>query len=901
MTDGIEFPEKDEPLREDVSWLGEMLGDILSEQGGDELFGRVERARAATRAWRGGDDGALVNLDELLRGLDPEAALETVRAFSTYFKLVNVAERVHRVRRRRDYQRAGEAQHGGPDDVLGRLVAAGVSAEEVGGVAETMTIETVFTAHPTEAVRKTMLTHEQAIARRLRDHIGLSEPTPEEEETLLGDLREIVTVGWQTEEHRAAKPTVADEVEHVLFYVLDGIYEIVPDFETGLRDALRRHLGLELARTAPILRCATWVGGDMDGNPLVGPDTVRATLKRQRELILERYVSELETLSRRLTQSRSRVTVSPSLEERLERYSALYPDVMARIPHTKVGMPYVVLLRLMAERIRRSAGEGTAEGYGSAAELVSDLEIARRSLEQNRGHDAGARLVERLCRRVRAFGFCLASLDLRQDSLVHRRVVGELMGEPGFGELDAAARTARLDRALDGRPQIPDDLSEETERTLELLRTVADMRRCHGEAAVGPHVISMARGPDDALALLEIARSAELVDDDGGVPLDVAPLFETVDDLENGPATMASLFRHPGYRDHLDRRGRRQMVMLGYSDSMKDSGIASARWALNRAQIELTALAREAGVALVLFHGRGGTVSRGGGKPRDAILAQPRDSLGDMLRFTEQGEIIHAKYGLREIGQRTLELLAGAVLEARTLPRDAVDDEALEVMEIVARESRAAYRGMVHEDPDFFAFYRDATPIDVIERLRIGSRPASRRGQRGIEDLRAIPWVFSWTQSRHVLTGWFGVGSGLEAAAKAAGVETLRRMARSWPFFGNLLSDVAMVLAKADMAIAGRYADLAGAGGARLQQVIETEFGRTVRHVCEVKEHAALLEDEPVLQRAIRLRNPYIDPMSLIQVDALARWREDGRSDPELERVLVSTVNGIARGLQNTG
>jgi phosphoenolpyruvate carboxylase len=428
------------------------------------------------------------------------------------------------------------------------------------------------------------------------------------------------------------------------------------------------------------------------------------------------------------------------------------------------------------------------------------------------------------------------------------------------------------------------------------------MKQRHGAQALGPYIISMAQGVDDLLALLLIARHAGL-ESAGRIDLDTAPLFETVDDLQHSGDTVRSMLADPVYRRHLEGRGNRQLVMLGYSDSSKISGIAASRWALYQVQEELAGLADDAGVELVFFHGRGGTVGRGGSKPRSAILADPCGALRGRLRLTEQGEIIHSKYGLRGLAERTLELLSGAVLETTALcsPRSRPDPDELKAMDLIASVGREDYQDLVHHHPEFHDYFRLATPIDVIERLEIGSRPPSRRGGRGVENLRAIPWVFSWTQNRHLLPAWYGVGRGLQAAAERFGPDTLARMATRWPFFTNLLADLAMVLAKADLEISARYAALAGPAGETVFPVIRDRWLETRHWVLHLRGEDELLDREPALQRSIRLRNPYVDPMSLLQVDLLERWRATDREDRELEAALFETVRGIAQGMQNTG
>ena len=910
MTEDIRFPDKDRPLRDDVHRLGTLLGRVLREQGGAALFDRVERARrAARRRRRGRDDTAGTTLDERLHGLAVDDASATVQAFSTWFELVNLAERVHRVRRARDYHLDEIPQPGSLEAVLRALIETGASTTDITGAIDDLVLEPVFTAHPTESVRPAILAHEQRIARDLLDRLSESNATPEERSARERSIHESVSIIWQTEEHRSTRPTVADEVEHVLFHLVEVLYDVVPDLEEEVERALATTLDIAPPPREPLLRCASWVGGDMDGNPSVGATTIRATPARQRRLLVERYRRDVLALAERLTQSRSRIGILPALDQRLERYRGLFPDVVATVPDNRLGMVYQLFAKLVAERLRQSADSYTEKSYSSAEKFITDLELIHASLTAHRGEFAGARDVARLLRRVRTFGFHLATLDVRQDALVHRRVVGDLLDVDDFADLDEAERIACLEeaaaqrhpRVVDFDGNVTDEVSDETRDTLDVMHAMADVRRLHGERAVGPYVISMARGPDDALAVLHIARTAGFVDRNDVVPLDVAPLFETVDDLAAAATTVEQLFVNEHYRDHLAARGRRQIVMLGYSDSSKDAGIAASRWALQRAQNKLVEIANRHDVDLVLFHGRGGTVSRGGSKPRDAILAQPAGTISGALRFTEQGEIIHAKYGIADIAMRTLEMTTAAIIQTRVARPSPSPGETADVMDIVARESRRAYRELVHDDSHFIAFFRDATPIDIIERLRIGSRPASRRAQRGIEDLRAIPWVFAWTQSRHVMTGWYGVGTGLRVAIDELGVDRLRDLARTSPFFSTLLADVEMVLAKADMDIAARYAALAGDLGPKFQSRLRAEFDLTIESIGAVREQRELLEREPVLQRAIRLRNPYVDPMSLIQVDLLARWRAGGRSDVELERALVSSVKGIARGLQNTG
>ncbi len=907
-----DFPPKDLPLKEDVGTLGQLLGEVLREQGGTTLFDNVETARTLARRRRSGDSAAEGELVRHLAGhlsdQGPLLAEETVRAFSAYFGLVNMAERVHRIRRRREYLKPkARPQRGSLRSVLLGFAKRGVPWQEVQALLQRTRVVPVFTAHPTEATRRTLLQSEQRIARALVDRLNPEALLPHEAEATLGRIREDVTITWQTEEHPSLRPTVAEEVEHVVFYLVDVVYRIIPAFYADLEAAAREAYGeqAKLTLAQPLVRFGSWVGGDMDGNPNVGADTITATLARHHALIIERYRDEVHELFRRLSQSRSRVSVGQALEERLRELNERAPAVKEHIPARYDDMPYRVFLAHIDARLA-ARQEGRENAYGSADELLSDLRLLADSLRERGGAHAGLLRVERLLLRVQTFAFHLATLDVRQDAAVHRRVAGLLLGADGsdFAELSANERLSRLQAAL---PQAMAAQvarhDPEVARTLEVLSAIGDGRRRYGEQAIGPYIISMAQGPDDALALLYLARVAGLADARDNVPLDIAPLFETVPDLQYAGATLRTLLAHPDYRHHVAARGGEQMVMLGYSDSNKESGLAASRWALQQAQEDLVATADAAGVCLVLFHGRGGTVSRGGSKPRDGILAQPAGSVRGHLRVTEQGEIIHAKFGLRDIALRTLELTSGAVLEHSfaEAASERPNERSREVMGELALASRKAYRALVYERLDFEGYFRQATPIDVIERLTIGSRPSRRGRAGGISSLRAIPWGFAWMQSRHLLPGWYGLGTGLSHAKDRYGLALLRQLNKSWPFFHNLLADAEMVIAKSDMPIASHYAALAGEAGAPVFRLICEEMERTKTLLCEVQEIDEVLDAEPTLQRAIRLRNPYVDPMSLLQVEALARWREGGREDAALERLLFTTVRGIARGMQNTG
>jgi phosphoenolpyruvate carboxylase len=900
----LEFAPTDRLLREDVKQLGSLVGEILAEQVGPDFLAEVERTRRA--AIRRREAGAKVDeLANILAGVSQQRAGELVRAFATYFQAINLAERVHRIRRRRDYERDGRGpQPGSLRAVLQALRAEGVGVEEIVALLPRLRIEPVFTAHPTEAVRRELLEKEQEIISSLVADIDRGR-TPTERRADRERMRMALTAGWQTAEAPVARPSVEDELEHVGFYLSDVLYRVLPVFFEVFEDALADVVGLGIA-LPPVLGFGSWVGGDMDGNPNVGAATITAALAAQRALVLAAYRRDLGRLSNVLSQSSSRVAVDAEVLVRIGQYERRLPAAAARLKPRNADMPYRHLLSLMTARLQSTAND-KLEGYGDAASFLADIDLIETSLRAHRGEHAGGFALRRLRRRVEAFGFHLATLDLRQDSAVHDLALSTLFTDPEWARRPADERAGRLREWLQGQAGNAMTPAPGAERTLDVFRTVAELRPRYGERAFGPYIISMSRSAADALAVLVLARAGGCIDAGGDVPLDVAPLFETVADLESAPDTLRSLFADSVYRAHLAARGGRQVVMLGYSDSAKDGGIVASRWALQQAQVALTALAHESGVHITFFHGRGGSASRGGGKTERAVIAAPRGSVDGVLRLTEQGEVIHRKYGIRALALRNLEQTTGAVLRATLRPRPPEPREPAwrTIATELAIDSRANYRALVHEDPGFPAYFRTATPIDVIERLWLGSRPSRRtivgEAAPGIDRLRAIPWVFAWSQNRAGLTAWYGVGHALQRAIASHGIEAMAEMARDWPFFGTLIEDVEMVLAKSDLDIFERYSRLSGELHAHYFPDIRAEFERTRDAVLAIKGESVLLAHDPRLRLSIRLRNPYVDPISLLQVDLLTRWRGTGGSDEALFHALVATVNGIAAGIQNTG
>jgi phosphoenolpyruvate carboxylase len=900
----ITFEAKDQPLRRDVRILGTLVGELLKDQGGEELFELVENARLRSIRRREDNEGPGEGLAELVKNLDLSLAMEVIRAFSTYFQMVNTAEKVHRIRRRRQYlQEYGQYQPGGLEETLVKLKASGLDKPALQELLNRLHVEPVFTAHPTEPTRRTILRKEQNIVRRLIDMLNPT-MTVQETDVCLQNIKLEMTTGWQTDEHPSEQMSVADELEHVLFFMTDVLYKAIPAFFEDIETAVARVYGEdESIFTVPgIVRFASWVGGDMDGNPNVNAKTIRSTLARQRALILDLYYRECASISAKLSQSMTRVNIDQRILDKIQHYRDMFQHAYHAVPARHRDMPYRVYLRLIQERLQATYDDD-AYPYESAKQLTEDISLLAESLVANDGEHAGLFSVQRLLRRIDTFGFHFLTLDVRQDAMVLRQVVGELLGEDNWLKWKPAHRLKRIVRAIESRDSVTENQSIVARKTLAVFQAIAFCRRKYGKNSIGPFIVSMTQGADDILSVLLLANLSELHNRRGEVPLDIAPLLETVDDLKRGSKILSDMLDNDFYRAHLKQRSDLQTVMIGYSDSNKDSGLASARWELQNAQLDLVEVVSKRNIELHLFHGRGGTISRGGGKTHTAVLGAPPGTVNGRLRVTEQGEIINEKYGLRGIALRTLEQAAGSVALATAMPEHRGNDmpEWHDMMQVIADVSRKSYRDLIFETPQFYDYFRLATPIDLIERMRIGSRPASRRSGKGAENLRAIPWVFAWTQSRLMLPGWFGLGSGLAAASKQFGSDAFSTMFSEWYFMRALTADAEMVLAKADLGIARLYSELAGELHDQFFPLLEREFELTRDLILQYSDQESLLEGDLTLQRAIMLRNPYVDPMSLMQVDLLRRWRDTNHEDQALFDALLASVNGIAQGLQNTG
>jgi phosphoenolpyruvate carboxylase len=909
-------------LSEQVHLLGDRLGETIVEQEGRALFDLVEEVRGLAKAHRAGDAGAGEGLLRRIEALPLRESRGVVKAFATYFQLVNLAEEQERVRVLRRREREAHARSGAATETIASAVRelreSGRSPEEVQALLDRLLVMPVFTAHPTEAKRRTVLTKLARIAEVLRA-LDLESPTPEEERAAHEALREELVSLWQTEETRAYKPDVMDEVRNGLYYFETTLHDLAPEVVASLERAVAEHY--PGARVPPaFLRFGSWIGGDRDGNPLVTVAATEQALRAHHELALRLLRRGIERLHGHLSATERR-GVETALVESLKADAAVFPDEAARAEARYLRQPYRQKLRYVyrklgamiesSDRPWRADHAARPGTYADASELLADLRLVQESLRAHGGERlAGGRLGS-LVRQAEIFGFHLASLDLRQDSRRHASAIAEVFGRYGIaaryeeaGEDERARLLTSEIRA--GRPFTPHrlDFGPSTNETLDLFRLV---RRAHervGPASVDSYVVSMTRGPSDLLAVLLMAQDAGVAD-----RLDVVPLFETVADLHAAPLTMERLFENPAYARHLAARGAMQTVMVGYSDSNKDGGYLTANWQLHLAQRALAEACRKRGVTLTLFHGRGGTVGRGGGPTNRAVLAQPPESVGGRLRLTEQGESVTNRYSNPALARRHLEQLVHAVLvagersPAGTPSRGGAWERTLNELAPLAER---AYRELVHETPALARYLRAATPLDEIERLNIGSRPARRGPASGIGDLRAIPWVFAWTQSRVTLPGWYGLGSALAAWAgeDESRWALLGTMYREWAFFKTLVDNAQLALRTADRLIAAVYATLATpADREAVFPRLAEEYRRTEAAICRLTGQGDLLDEAPWLQRSIRVRNPYIDPMNYVQVALLRRLRENpGEAEAEEMRDAVRlSVNGIAAGLRSTG
>jgi phosphoenolpyruvate carboxylase len=913
---GTEDDAKEIPLRRDVRSLGMLLGRVLVEQAGEPLLEVVEQLRhlliqqreqlpaAATTEPPPSQTILMAQAREKIARLEVEEAYRVTKAFAIYFELTNLAETNHRKRRRRaaKLHREQPALAGSFCGTLLRMRAAGISAEDALAALRKVRIVPVFTAHPTEVARRTVLLKRRRIAQYLEhlDRLPLTAAAADEYESFI--LAEITSL-WQTDEVRMKKPGVIDEVRMGLDFYPLTLFETLPRLYAELAESFAQVYGraLQHDELPELLHFGSWIGGDRDGNPLIKPDCTADALALARKVILEHYSLEIQRLIDELSSSLRQTGCSAQLRSAVEAYETKLGAEPSRgkwISQPELNRHFLDFVRIRMRRTREAPSDPDA--YAGAQELERDLLLLRASLIENRGLRLAALLIDPLLRKLRTFGFHLHTLDIRQHAQVHARALAELAAA---GISDAASMAGAQENLRQG-------ISAETTELLETLRTIAQLKTQYAPQAIRAYVISGTESERDVFALLRLAEISGVnvagASRDPGLLL--VPLFESIVSLRAAAAAMRRLWTAPDYQGLLDSWGRRQEVMLGYSDSNKDGGMLTSTWELHKAHRALHAVARECGVKLRLFHGRGGTVGRGGGPTHRAILAQPVGDFSGEMRITEQGEVLNWKYSDPVLAEWNLELMIAASLEALTRPDGpaaGADRQWDDAMEEISQDAYAYYRRHIAENASVLEYFEQATPVNELEHARMGSRPARRTASRRLEDLRAIPWVFGWMQSRHAVPAWFGVGYALQRfAAKGPEREKrLQEMMRHFTLFSDLVRNVEIAMAKADLNIARLYASALIEDAALRDGVfgiLAEEFERTRRMLLQVTGQTGLLDGNSVLSQSIRLRNPYVDPMSLIQVELLRRKRAEGPSE-ELNYALGATINGIAAGLHNTG
>jgi phosphoenolpyruvate carboxylase len=898
---------KELPLRRDIRSLGVLLGRVLVEQSGEPLLDVVEQLRrlliqhreSANLEQKGNDDDLMAQARTIIARLPVGDAYKVTKAFAIYFELTNLAETNHRKRRRRaaHLRRDQVPLAGSFRGTLVRLKAAGINAQQALASLQTIEVTPVFTAHPTEVARRTVLSKRRNISRLLEDldRLPLSNSDAEELETQIGAE---ITALWQTDEVRLTKPSVTDEIRMGLDPFPMTLFDALPKIYAEIVDSFQEVYSLQLQeRELPcVLSFGSWVGGDRDGNPFVTAECIPDALQMARNVIIDYYLSQISKATDLLSSSVRRVGTSPAFRERLKEYEAL--PLSARARRVSGAELYRFFLELVEVRLRASRpAPSSYPAYKDCAEFASDIALLRNSLDENQGSRLAELAIDPLLRAVQTFGFNLHSLDIRQHSRVLSDALAELIaataGGPG-GPLGPGASRG---------------LSEQSRETMNVFKTLALLKQHYPPASVRTFIVSNTQSEQDIFNVVRLAAVCGLSvgrngDDPGLMPV---PLFESIEALRSSADVMRRVWNSPEYAPVLDSWGRSQEVMLGYSDSNKDGGMLTSMWELHKAHRALHQAAREFGVHLRLFHGRGGTVGRGGGPMHAAILAQPARDFSGKIRITEQGEVLNWKYSDPVLAEWNLELMIAASLEALTrpdLPGALQASRWDDVMERMSREAFAYYRENIVENPDVLLYFEQATPVNELDNMQIGSRPARRSQSLCLEDLRAIPWVFGWMQSRHAVPAWFGVGYAIEQfLAEAPGnAGCLREMMSEFPLFSELVRNVELGMAKADLRIARLYAGLVEDSKVRdrVFALIEEEFLRTRQAVLSITGQDDLLEANPVLFRSIRLRNPYVDPMSLVQVDLLRRKRA-GENTDALNYALGGTINGIAAGLHNTG
>lgn len=907
-------------IRRDVRFLGNILGEVLRQFGGEDVFLHVEKIREWTKQLRNAfDPELLAKCKQMIAGLEPGLRADVIRAFSIYFQLVNIAEQNHRMRRNRYHRRSkdGKIQRFSIENTVERWARTGVTATEVETILSFLSLELIITAHPTEAARSTVLHIHNRIAAELAKLDQVDEGSEEYEQLYHTLFSEISTL-WQTDLLRKRKPTVLDEVRHGLYYMDQTLFDVLPQVHQELQRCLETYYPERQWHVPSFLTFGSWIGGDRDGNPAVTPAITWQTLVMQRDLAIQKYIQSLEQLLPYLSHSTRRVTVSDTLLTSLEN-DRKQVDVsnLAQGVWRNKEEPYRMKCTYMLARLQHTRRQQLEAGYyPSPAEFLTDLTLLRESLLRHQTTGIAHDMLNRLMHQVEIFGFHLVTLDLRQHSGEHEKAITEILHTlqitDNYSSLTENEKTELLTKLIaDPRPLTSPymSFSAETTQLLELFQLVVKAKATFGEDCIRNYLISMTQGTSDLWEVVLLAKEVGLYQQQKAMRLLAVPLFETIDDLHHADQIMETYFADPLYRPAVKSGRAYQEITLGYSDSNKDGGIISANWELYSAQLRLWKLAKKYGIDIKFFHGRGGALGRGGGPLHQSIMANPARTVLGGVKITEQGEVLSSRYAMKPIALRSLEQATSTYLvtvaQALKQEQSELPQKWYQAMETISQLSLQHYQQLVFQHPHFLDFFQQATPLPEVGQLNIGSRPTKRKNSKNFADLRAIPWVFSWTQTRYLFPAWYAAGSGISAflSKQPDELATLQEMYRHWPFFTNLVNNMQMALAKADLTIAAQYTALVDdqTQAAQIHQRIKEEFHVTSKHVLAITNQHELLENNPIIQESIVLRNPYVDPLSFIQAQLLQERRQQHAEDPEILEQVLQTINGIAAGLRNTG
>ncbi|MCA1010279.1 phosphoenolpyruvate carboxylase [Halobacillus halophilus] len=919
MTNQPKTNDHTTPLRRDINELGKMLGNLLVHHGGEELLNKVETIRQLTKDLRNNHSTSTYNqLKEEIQNLKPPMRSQVIRAFSIYFHLVNIAEQNHRIRRRREYQLREDhgAQPFSLESAVLNLKNNNFSKDVIQKVLDHLSLELIITAHPTEATKRTVLEIQKRIATILQK---LDNPllTKNERDSLRDSLQNEVSVLWQTDELRDRKPTVMDEVRNGLYYFDETLFDVLPEIHQELEYCLEENYPEEDWDVPNFLRFGSWIGGDRDGNPNVTPDITWQTLQKQRNLVLNKYEEVLVELMKRFSHSSAQVTVTDDLMASIEKEEPMLPKGKKwRVEKEVYRRKFAIVL----ERLRQ-VGQSDL-GYNYADELLEDLHQIQTSAKTHQPARRELKKLRKLIRQVELFGFHLATLDIRNHSGEHESAVDELLRkvsiEDNYSELSEDKKIEVLQSVLkDPRPisLLNEDYSDSTQEMLTVFQMIRNAHIEFGKRSIEVYLISMTESASDLLEVLVLAKEAGIyrLHADGTVEsnINVAPLLETVDDLVAGPEILKTLFEMDVYAKHLEHRNNHQEIMLGYSDGSKDGGTLTANWRLYKAQQEIHTMAREYNIGLKFFHGRGGSLGRGGGPLNRSLLSQPEETLGDGVKITEQGEVLSSRYLIKDIAYRSLEQGASTLLEgAANVSQESEqahnrEDAWEQAMEEIAEISLKKYQSLVFGDKDFLTYFNEATPLKEISELNIGSRPMKRKDSSKFENLRAIPWVFAWSQNRQLIPAWYAAGSGLASYVENDNnrLEQLKQMYMNWPFFRSTINNLQMALTKADIQTAQEYTQLVNDQelGERIFNNIVDEYERTKDILLKISGDEELLTHQPTIKESVRLRNPYVDPLNFLQVELIKELRASEDQDDDLLTEVLLTISGIAAGLRNTG